>query len=231
MPFERLIGSGYEAYPAYSRNTNSMYRTHLHYRVSGVAFVDQLKPFFSEYCLRLHPLPTPPPRVRVAVDGAHGLELATHVTDGPTVCIEAAVLYNLIEQHAVGETEPPPLPSASSTFTCGSANGWFGFITGQFFQYASGVETPKIAGAVLQDRYGHLMWGHCPRKAIDAVSDILQHNDWDGAPDITMWNRTGDLILVEVKTERDRLSDVQKRVLTSARAHAQCKIVKAIYSQ
>ena len=227
MTFSRLIGSGYLATAAHAKD--GTYRRYLHVRVPRASFVDQLAPFFSGYCLRLHPLSPPPPRVAVSVDGCHGLELATELTDGPTVSIESAVLYRLVASRAEGMTDSIVHPSAASTFTCASANGWVGFITGQFFQYVAGESDTTIAGAVLNDRYGGLLTSGSPRKAIDSVADILKENEWDGAPDLTLWKRDSDeLLLYEVKTQNDRLSGVQKRVLGDASRYAKCTIIRAL---
>jgi len=163
--------------------------------------------------------------VEVALDGGHGLELGMHAVDGPVVSVEAAVLYRLMQERARGLTEVPPMHSFAQTFTCGTANGWVGFLTGQFFQYRCSA-IPEVAEAVLYDRYAHLGG---PSKAIDAVVDIVHDNGWCGAPDITMWNELdGRLILVEVKTPTDRLSQAQKRVMGDAREHAECMVVTVV---
>lgn len=229
MVLPGLLPSGMSYYPA-DTQTGTLY-TYGHRKVRGVGFANQLCPYLSPYCLRMHRLPDPPDRVDVAVDGSHGLSLAMDAKDGPVVCVEAAVLYTMMQARAAGTCEPPPQPSAAQTFTCGTANGWVGFVTGQFFQYMHGDNTQNtVAEAVLQDRYGALMsYGGVPMESIAAVSEILHRNAWCGAPDLTLWNvHEKELMLVEVKTATDKLSDVQKRVLWNARAHADCncRVVK-----
>lgn len=220
-----LRPSGYEAYPCYMFDSNTEMRTYRHRTVVEVPFAGQLRPFFSKRCLWLHPrLPPVPTSVDVALDGAYGLALGMNVTDGPVVSVEAAVLYRLMQERARGHTEVPPTHSAAQTFTCGTANGWVGFITGQFFQYRSGA-IPEVAEAVLADRYAHLR-GSRATQAIDNVAGILHDNGWCGAPDITVWNELDTrLLLFEVKTPTDRLSKAQKSVLSAAREYAECTVV------